>query len=82
MRDDGGMRTTLDIEDDVLLAVKSISRQRRMSAGRLLSELARQSLAPVGARVHKRNGIPLFPSRPDAALVTMELVNRLRDETP
>ena len=76
------MRTTLDIEDDVLLAVKSISRQRRMSAGRLLSELARQSLAPAGASAHKRNGIPLFPSRPGAALVTMELVNRLRDETP
>lgn len=82
MRDDEDMRTTLDIEDDVLLAVKSISRQRRMTAGRLLSELARQSLVPDGATARTRNGVPLFPSRPDAALVTMELVNRLRDERP
>lgn len=75
------MRTTLDIDDDVLLAVKALSRQRRVSAGRLLSELARRSLSGKrGGRT--RNGVPLFPVRPDAPVVTLELVNRLRDEAP
>jgi hypothetical protein len=82
MRDDGHMRTTLDIEDDVLLAVKQMSRQRHMTAGKLLSELARRAIAPAQRVTRKRNGAPLFPARPDAAVVTLELVNRLRDESP
>jgi len=75
------MRTTLDIDDDVLLAVKALSRQRRVSAGRLLSELARKALSGRrGGRT--RNGVPLFPVRPDAPVVTPELVHRLRELIP
>ena len=76
-----GMRTTLDIDDDVLLAVKELSRQKHEPAGRLLSALARMAMTPkVSGR--ERNGVPLFAVRPGSAVVTMELVNRLRDETP
>jgi hypothetical protein len=76
-----GMRTTLDIEDDVLLAVKQLSRQRHEPAGRLVSELIRKAmLSKVKGR--ERNGVPLFPVKPGASVVTMALVNRLRDETP
>ena len=73
------MRTTLDIEEDVLLAAQDIARRRRSSVGRVLSELARSGLlsAEVGG---ERNGIPLFPVRPGAGVATLELVNRLRDE--
>jgi hypothetical protein len=75
------MRTTLDIDDDVLLAVKALSRQRRVTAGRLISELARKSL--VGRPANRmRNGVPLFPVQPGAPVVTLELVNRLRDDGP
>ncbi|HUP25435.1 MAG TPA: antitoxin, partial [Thermoanaerobaculia bacterium] len=38
------MRTTLDIADDVLLAVKERARRERRSAGEVLSDLARQAL--------------------------------------
>ncbi len=81
MRDDCRVRTTLDIEDDVLLAVKQFSRQRHEPAGRLISELVRKVLLPK-LRGRERNGVPLFPVKPDARVVTMALVNRLRDETP
>ena len=81
MQDDGAVRTTLDIDDDVLLAVKTLSRQRRVPAGRLLSELARKSLT-TGTRGSARNGVPLFPVRSGGGLVTMDLVKRLQDEEP
>ena len=80
MHDAGDMRTTVDLDDDVLLAVKSLSRQRHVSAGRLLSEMARQSMTATGTKRQERNGVPIFPVQPGAGIVTMELVNRLRDE--
>lgn len=36
------MRTTLDLEEDVLLAVKEIARMRGQSIGKVLSDLARK----------------------------------------
>ena len=38
------MRTTINIEEDVLLAVKEIAKKRGMTMGKVLSELARMSL--------------------------------------
>jgi hypothetical protein len=74
------MRTTLDIEDDVLLAAKEIARRRGLSLGKIVSNLVRQALAQQTDSV-TRHGAPLFPVRPDASVVTLELVNQLRDET-
>ena len=73
------MRTTLDIEEDVLAAAKEIARQRGMTVGRVLSGLARKSLTRKPP-VSERHGLPLFPVQPDAGVVTLEFVNRLRDE--
>jgi hypothetical protein len=73
------MRTTLDIEDDVLFAAKEIARQRTMTVGQVLSDLARQSLTRKSP-VSEKNGLPLFPIQPNTGAVTLELVNRLRDE--
>jgi len=80
MRDAQRMRTTLDIDDDVLQAAKELASNRSTTAGRVLSDLARKALEPKRApRV--RNGVPLMPRRPKAsARPTMALVNRLRDE--
>lgn len=75
------MRTTLDIEADVLQAAKDLARQRGVSIGRVISDLARQSLTPpVPGQL--RNGIPIFPVQPGAQIVTAELINQLRDELP
>lgn len=75
------MRTTVDLEEDVLLAAKEIARQRGNTVGQVLSDLARQALTRQSP-VSKKDGLPLFPVQPDAGVVTPELVNRLLHETP
>ena len=75
------MRTTVDIEEDILLAAKEIARQQKITLGQVLSDLARKSLTRKSP-VSKKHGLPLFPVRPDAGIVTLELVNHLRDELP
>ena len=80
MRDATQMRTTLDVDDDVLQAVKELAAVRRLTAGRVISELARTALQPARpARI--RNGVPVLPRRaPDARRPTMKRVNELRDD--
>jgi hypothetical protein len=75
------MRTTVDLEEDVLLAAKEIAKQRGNTVGQVLSDLARQALTRR-APVSKKHGLPLFPVQPDAGVVTLDLINRLRDEAP
>ena len=75
------MRTTLNIEEDVLLAAKEIARQKGMTVGRVLSDLARKSLTRKSS-VMKKDGLPIFPIQTDAGIVTLEFVNQLRDEIP
>lgn len=74
------MRTTLDIDEDVLESAKELAARRGTTAGRVLSELARTALAPRERTPRRRNGVPLLPERKGARLVTPEIVNRLRDE--
>ena len=75
------MRTTLSIDDDVLLAAKAIAEQKRTTIGAVLSELARGALRrPQPPR--SRNGVPLLPVSNPGAVVTLEIVNALRDEAP
>ena len=73
------MRTTLDLDDDVLLAVKELAIFRGSTAGKVLSDLARKALEP-SAKSRIRNGVPLLPARPGAPKLTMKRVNELRDE--
>ena len=80
MRDDHQVRTTLDIDEDVLECAKELAARRDTTAGRVLSELARSALAPRDRSPRKRNGVPLLPKQRGAKLVTPEIVNRLRDE--
>lgn len=74
------MRTTLDIDEDVLQAAKELASARGTTAGRVLSELARRALTPEKA-AKVRNGVPLLPRRPPGSpRMTMKLVNELRDD--
>jgi len=47
--------------------------------GTIVSDLARRGLAPTQPTA-TRNGIRLFPVRPEAGLVTPELVKALAEE--
>lgn len=82
MRYASPMRTTLNIDEDVLLAAREMAAVRGTSTGRALSELARQALSPSDREptVRVRNGVPLLPKRPGERPVSMELVNRLLDQ--
>jgi len=79
------MRTTLDIDEDLLAAAKEIARRERSTAGQVISRLLRHSLTgaePSAAAARGRRGgvagfVP-FAARP-GVLVTNEQVNRLRE---
>jgi hypothetical protein len=81
------MRTTLDIDDDVLSAAKELALRDKTTAGQVLSDLARKALttpteleAPVGPDgLVLRNGWYVLPRR-SGAIVTSEMVARLMDE--
>lgn len=77
------MRTTLDIDDDILQAAKELARAENKTAGQVLSELARKGLTRprAGSRTGKVrivDGIPVIPAR--GAVVTKELIDRLIEE--
>jgi len=76
------VRTTLDIEDDVLQAAKELARREGRTAGQVVSELARRGLGAASAhtsgRARLRRGVPVLASRGE--IVTLEHVQRLKDE--
>jgi hypothetical protein len=74
------MRTTLDLDDDVLQAMKEIAAARGVTAGKAASDLIREALQPKGKRARVRNGVPLLTREKRAGVMTMKLVNELRDE--
>lgn len=76
------VRTTLDIDPDVLEAVREMSVRSRRTAGKILSELAREGLVSVrGASTETRvvNGFEILPA--DGRVVTPERVRQLMDES-
>jgi len=74
------MRTTLDIDEDILQSIKELALRRGTTAGRIISDLARAALSAPRRSAKTRNGVPLLPRRKGARLVTPEMVNQLRDE--
>lgn len=83
------MRTTLDIDDDILQAVKELARAEGKTAGKVLSELARRALtqAPLAGLSEeatpmgfiKKDGFYQLPNR-EGVVVTKEMVDRLIEE--
>lgn len=79
------MRTTLRIDDDLLVAVKEIAQRESKSAGAVVSDLLRKSL--VRAKGDDRRGqveaagvefgFRPFPKR--GSIVTNEVIDRLRE---
>ena len=78
------MRTTLDIDDDVLSAAKERARREHKTAGMVVSELLRQALtagpaAPANAVREPVlfHGFDPFP--PIGEIVTNAMIDRLRE---
>lgn len=77
------MRTTLDIDDEVLRAAKDIARRTRRTAGQVLSELARQALtgalAPTSAVAESGAFYGFRPLPAGDRVISEETVEGLRE---
>lgn len=78
------MRTTLDIEEDVMTAIKELARRQGVTAGSLVSTLLRKALTQGATSVMPQLQEPQaqYGFRPLAgsSVVSNDHVNQLRDE--
>jgi len=78
------MRTTLDIDDEVLDAAKEIARRQRRTAGAVISELARRALTQTAPEQQAASAPKPFygfrPLAPEGRVVSDETVECLREE--
>lgn len=72
------MRTTLNIDDDVVSAARELAADERRSLGSVISELARRGLTP--ARVETAGDLPVIRVPAGAPPITPEMVRRALDE--
>lgn len=70
------MRTTLSIDDDLLEHAKRIARSRRVSLGRVVSELMRRGLEP---QIEDRDAFPVFEVSSTATPITGEKIREAED---
>lgn len=78
------MRTTLDIDPDVLETAKEIARKEKTTAGKVISDLARRGfyreasvVAESPEAYEERNGVPVLP--PTGSLVSESTIRKIRD---
>lgn len=73
------MRTTFNVDDDVLRKVKSYAESRAMSVGEAATHLMRRGLS---AKVETRlvNGIHVVVLPPDSPKISSERVKRLLED--
>ncbi|HRY14432.1 MAG: antitoxin [Candidatus Competibacteraceae bacterium] len=77
------MRTTLDIDDEVLNATKEIARRQRRTAGAVISELARRALTQAVLESQTVAPEPFYgfrPLAPEGRVISNETIERLREE--
>lgn len=73
------MRTTLNLDDDILRAARSLADERGESLGTVISDLARRGLAPRLEASYDRS-FPVFTVREDAAPITPEMVEEANED--
>jgi len=72
------VRTTLNIDDDVVVAARELAAGERRSLGAVISELARRGLTP--ARIEVDGGLPVIRVPAGTPPITPEMVRRALDE--
>lgn len=75
------MRTTIDLDEELLRTAKAIAAIRGETLSRVIGDLAWQRLHRQPEEQPTRNGFPLLPARPGAQLVTPEHVEELLAES-
>lgn len=71
------VRTTVDLDEDVLMVAKHLAQEREESLGRVLSDLVRRGLQPTGKVSARRGAIPVLPRKSGARPVTTAMVKEL-----
>jgi hypothetical protein len=71
------VRTTLDIEDDVLQAARELAQREGITVGESVSKLARKGLTGATASEVIRNGVPVLPQRDE--VITLERIQQIMD---
>lgn len=80
MFDDQQMRTTLNIDEDMLGTAKALAEQSNKTVGEVVSELMRKGLSSSKKPLNqKRNGVPLFTPTGGKSHLTIDQINKLRD---
>jgi hypothetical protein len=72
------VRTTLDIDDDVVAAARELAAGEHRSLGSVISELARRGLTP--SRIEADDGLPVIRVPSGTPPITPEIVRRALDE--
>lgn len=72
------MRTTLELDDDVVAAARELAAAERRSLGSVVSQLARQGLAP--ARVDADGDLPVIRVPAGTPPITPEMVRGALDD--
>jgi hypothetical protein len=74
------MRTTLEIDDDVLAAAKELAADRQTTTGKIISDLVRKALAheTAPADVPVVVGFPILPHA--GRVITSEFIDKLLEE--
>jgi hypothetical protein len=68
------MRTTVNLDDDVVEAARALADAERRSLGQVISDLVRRGLAPREARIGTEDGFPVFQGPAEAPLITSDMV--------
>ena len=68
------MRTTLELDDDVVAAARELAAEGRRSLGSVISELARRGLTP--ARIEADGDLPVIRVPAGTPPVTPQMVRR------
>lgn len=75
------MRTTLEIDDDILGAAKELAAREKKTAGKVISELARKGIDAPRTKTTRKvvNGFEVLPK--GDRVVTSQLVQKIIEDS-
>jgi len=74
------MRTTLNLDEDVMRAVRSLAKERGESLGAVVSSLVRDALRPP-EQVRYERDFPVFTVREGSPPITPEMVESALEDS-
>ena len=74
------MRTTIDLDDELLADARKLARLQSQPLARTINQLLQRGLAREVPKIEIRKGIPMMVHGPGAIPITNELVRSLLDE--